>query len=79
MGDALSKLGWVKSVMPVDTNIVIFEVADGLTPERCLAKFSAHQIRALAFSATEIRLVTHLDFSDTMLERVVAECKKFSF
>ena len=79
VGDALSKLGWVKSVMPVDTNIVIFEVADGLTPERCLAKFSAHQIRALAFSATEIRLVTHLDFSDTMLERVVAECKKFSF
>ncbi len=79
LGNALSKLSWVKSVMPVDTNIVIFEVADGLTPEKCLAKFSEHQIKALAFSATEIRLVTHLDFSDAMLEKFEAASKRFSF
>ena len=79
LGNALDKLGWVKSVMPVDTNIVIFEVADGVNPEKCLAKLSEHQIKALAFSATEIRLVTHLDFDDKMLEKAIDVFKKLIF
>jgi threonine aldolase len=79
LGEVLSKLAWVKSVMPVDTNIVIFGVADGLTPEKCLAKFQENEIKALAFSQTEIRLVTHLDFDDTKLEKVISVFKKLSF
>jgi threonine aldolase len=79
LGKVLNQLNWVKSVMPVDTNIVIFEVTDGLTPEKCLAKFSEYQIKALAFSATEIRLVTHLDFDDAQLERVISVFKTMKF
>lgn len=76
LGNALGQLAWVKSVMPVDTNILIFEVADGVTPEKCLAKFSEYNIKALAFSASEIRLVTHLDFDDTMLDATITSFKK---
>ena len=76
LGSALGQLSWVKSVMPVDTNIVIFEVAKGITPEKCLAKFSEHNIKALAFSSTEIRLVTHLDFDDLMLDNTIDFLKK---
>lgn len=79
LGNSLSKLSWVKSVMPVDTNIVIFEVRDGLTPEKCLAKFAENQIKALPFSASEIRLVTHLDFNDAMLDKTISTFTKFSF
>ncbi|MGC4022433.1 MAG: GntG family PLP-dependent aldolase [Cyclobacteriaceae bacterium] len=79
LGNALSNLPWVKSVMPVDTNIVIFEVEKNLTPEKVLTKFNEHNIKALAFSATEIRLVTHLDFSDDMLSKAVESFKKISF
>jgi threonine aldolase len=79
LGNTLSQLRWVKSVMPVDTNIVIFEVADGITPEQCLAKFAEHNIKALAFSATEIRLVTHLDFDDLMLDNTIDVLKKIHF
>jgi len=79
LGSVLGKLSWVKWVMPVDTNIIIFEVADGVSPEKCLTKFSEHQIKALAFSGTEIRLVTHLDFEDTMLEKTIEVFKKLSF
>lgn len=71
LGEALSPLPWVKSVMPVDTNIVIFEVGAGLTPDKILTKFNEHQLKALMFSATEIRLVTHLDFTDAMLDKCV--------
>jgi threonine aldolase len=79
LGEVLSKLAWVKSVMPVDTNIVIFEVGNGLTAEECVAKFSENNIKALAFSATEIRLVTHLDFTDQMLDRSIEVFNKISF
>ncbi len=79
LGNILRKLNWVKSVMPVDTNIVIFEVRDGLTPEKCLVKFAENQIKALPFSASEIRLVTHLDFNDAMLDKTITAFTKFSF
>ncbi len=79
LGNTLLQMNWVKSVMPVDTNIVIFEVANGLTPERCLASLASNQVKALAFSATEIRLVTHLDFTDDMLERTINVFRKMNF
>lgn len=79
LGFTLEKQSWVKSVMPVDTNIVLFEVASGLTPEKVLAKFGEHQIKALPFSQTEIRLVTHLDFTDDLLNKTVDAFKKISF
>lgn len=71
LGKTLSALSWVKSVMPVDTNIVIFSVVDTTTPEKILAQLNEHQIKALKFGAQEIRLVTHLDFTDKMLEKTV--------
>jgi threonine aldolase len=79
LGEALKGLSWVKSMMPVDTNIIIFEVGAGLTPEKILAKFSEHQIKALMFSATEVRLVTHLDFTDAMLEKCLDVFAKIKF
>lgn len=79
LGAALQNLSWVKSVMPVDTNIVIFEVAQGLTPEKVLAKFGEHHIKALPFSASEIRLVTHLDFTDSMLDKCLDVFAKITF
>ena len=71
LGKTLANLSWVKSVMPVDTNIVIFSVANTTTPEKVLAQLNEHQIKALKFGAQEIRLVTHLDFTDKMLEKTV--------
>ena len=79
LGNALKNLSWVKSVMPVDTNIVIFAVAASLSPEKVLAKFSEHQIKTLAFSVTEVRLVTHLDFTDAMLDKCLEVFSKIKF
>jgi threonine aldolase len=79
LGQALQNVSWVSSAMPVDTNIVIFKVAAGLTPEKVLAKLEEHQIKALAFSADEVRLVTHLDFTDAMLDRCLDIFPKIKF
>ncbi len=79
LGKELQNLSWVKSVMPVDTNIVLFEVTSNRTPEKVLSKFNEYDIKALPFSQTEIRLVTHLDFKDDMLNKTVEVFKKISF
>lgn len=78
LGKALSELPWVKLVMPVDTNIIIFTVADAITPEQVLSKWAEHQIKAIKFGPKEIRLVTHLDFDDRMLEKTMEVFKKIS-
>lgn len=79
LGKVLAKQSYVKSIMPVDTNIIIFELTPGITPERFLNKIGEHQVKALVFSPTEVRLVTHLDFDDRMLEKSIDVFKKISF
>ncbi len=79
LGKALAGLSWIKSVMPVDTNIVIFEIIKEITPEQVLSKLSDHQIKAIKFGAQEIRFVTHLDFDDLMLEKSIDVIKRLSF
>ncbi|MBY0435533.1 MAG: aminotransferase class I/II-fold pyridoxal phosphate-dependent enzyme [Cyclobacteriaceae bacterium] len=79
IGACLQQQSYVKSVMPVDTNIVIFELISTVTPALFLEKIGEHHIKALAFSATEIRIVTHLDFDDVMLERTINTCNKLRF
>lgn len=79
LGHALSKASFVASVMPVDTNIVIFEVDHKITPEQVLTAFESKQLRAIKFGAHEIRLVTHLDFDDDMLNKAIEIIGKLSF
>lgn len=79
IGKVVSALPFVKSVMPVDTNIIIFELTPSVTPEKFLNAMQEHQVKALAFSATEIRMVTHLDFDDKMLDKTIEVLKKLRF
>ena len=76
MGQMLVGLSWVERVKPVDTNIVIFETRQGVTPEMVLEKMAEYGIRALKFGPREIRMVTHLDFDDHMLDQTTAVFKK---
>ncbi len=79
LGSALSSAPYVKSVMPVDTNIIIFELVAPVTPEKFLSKALEQGVKALAFSGTEIRMVTHLDFDDKMLEKTLEVLKRIHF
>src|SRR6478609_3982511 len=65
LGKALTEMPFVKSMMPVDTNIIIFELNDS-TSEQFVARLAQHDVKALTFGSTQIRMVTHLDFDDRM-------------
>ncbi|MTI32129.1 threonine aldolase family protein, partial [Xanthovirga aplysinae] len=67
--ETLKKCSYVDSTLPVATNIVIFKLQEKFTVEEILSKMDAAGLKAVRFGKKEIRLVTHLDFNDEMLER----------
>ncbi len=79
LGDCLKSLSYVKSLMPVDTNIIIFELVPDITTDKFLRTLGEYQVKALAFSPSQIRMVTHLDFNDDMLEKTLTVLKKITF
>ncbi|ANE49460.1 low-specificity L-threonine aldolase [Flavisolibacter tropicus] len=68
---ALNELPFVSQVLPVETNIVIFTVAEGYTPQNLVAQLKEKGILAYAISATQIRLVTHLDVTPDMINETI--------
>lgn len=72
IGQALKSCSYVNEIMPIDTNILIFS-ADNV--DEILEKMAAKGVLGIPFSPTDIRLVTHLDFTDNMLEKTVEVLK----
>ena len=64
----ISKLDYVDNVIPVYTNIVIFNLNKKIQPTSFIEKLAAKGIKATGFGKQAIRFVTHLDFTDEMLE-----------
>lgn len=75
IGDALQEAVFVSEVMPIDTNIIIFSLKEGYTTEQILARLADKNVLALPFGPNEIRMITHLDFIDEMLEHTVQVLK----
>jgi len=70
LASALAGAGYVKSVMPVETNIIIFEVAAGKANE-IVSRFKEKGILCNTTSASTIRLVTHLDLTPSMIDEAI--------
>ena len=72
----LKTLPFVKSVEPVETNIVIFNVIDSVKPEEFIAKMKEKNILITEMGQGKIRMVTHLDITNEMLYVVLETLKK---
>tara|TARA_B110000977_G_scaffold106246_1_gene138523 strand:+ start:58 stop:1077 length:1020 start_codon:yes stop_codon:yes gene_type:complete len=73
----LNSLSYIKKVEPVETNIIIFYVEDHLNAEDFISKMEEKNILLTPMGDGKIRIVTHLDFSDQMLEKLLYELKRF--
>ena len=73
----LNSLFYIKKVEPVETNIIIFYVEDHLNAEDFISKMEEKNILLTPMGDGKIRIVTHLDFSDQMLEKLLYELKRF--
>jgi threonine aldolase len=71
IGAAAARNAAVSFVLPVETNIVIFELRPGTTAPALVEKLREQNILAYAISPNRIRLVTHLDISEQMVQRTI--------
>ena len=76
--EALENLSYVKKVLPVYTNIVVFEVIDEIDFTTVITKLEEKGLRSVAFGPQQIRLVTHLDFTDDMLTESIKILKSLA-
>ncbi|NDE11066.1 MAG: aminotransferase class I/II-fold pyridoxal phosphate-dependent enzyme [Chitinophagia bacterium] len=69
---ALSKKDFVGSILPVETNILIFELKGRFTAKSFEMKLAQSGIYTIAISPTQIRMVTHLDVTETMISQLIS-------
>lgn len=76
LGKVLSGLSWVKNVEPVETNIVIFSVNDGIDDKLVIEKLKQKRIGISLMAKNTLRMVTHLDYKQVMHEYVIDALEK---
>jgi threonine aldolase len=76
LGQTLESCSYVRKVEPIDTNIVIFNLEDDVDEAAFLKAMSDKNILMITMGQGKLRLVTHLDFTDDMLEVVLKELKE---
>ncbi|POY35204.1 threonine aldolase [Solitalea longa] len=75
--ETLKHCHYVKTVVPVETNIVIFELTDAISEAVFIQKMKEQNILCASPGKQMIRFVTHLDFTDEMLDLLVGKLKNF--
>jgi threonine aldolase len=69
--EALLKKEFTSKIMPVETNILIFEVKGNYTSKSLTEEFKKNDILVSAISPTQIRMVLHLDVSEEMVQETI--------
>ena len=76
--DTLQQLNYIKSVLPCETNILIFEIDDSKTSTASLLTYlKSKEIFAVEFGKNQIRMVLHLDISEKMVNDVIVALKSY--
>ena len=77
IGDVLSSCDFVTKVEKIETNIIIFYVDEKVGDINFIEKMKDKNILLTPMGEGRIRIVTHLDFTDRMLEKLLMELKNF--
>ena len=74
IGCALAKKSFIKMVLPVETNIIIFELNRFNDRTGRCRKIERKKYPGYAIAPNRVRLVVHLDITDEMIEKTI-ECR----
>ncbi|MDN3493050.1 threonine aldolase family protein [Winogradskyella bathintestinalis] len=75
IGEVLANLTTVKKVEPIETNIVIFELNDTMSETQFLNKLDEKNIKIIGMGSNKLRMVTHLDYTDQMHNKLLESLK----
>lgn len=71
VAEALLKKDFVGKMLPVETNIIIFDVKEPYTAHSLTTEFEKYDIKVHPISSTQIRMVFHLDVSEQMVKETI--------
>lgn len=71
IAEALLKKEFTGRMMPVETNILIFEVTGEYTAKTLAESLKEHDILVTTISPTQIRMVLHLDVTEEMVQKTI--------
>ncbi len=71
LAEALAKKDFTGEMLPVETNILIFEVKGRYTAQELVDKFREQEIVTIAISKKQVRMVLHLDITFEMVQRTI--------
>ena len=71
IAEAIANSSHVKKVLPVETNIIIFEMNGPMTAPELVSKLKEKEILGYAIAPDRVRLVVHLDISAEMVDQTI--------
>ena len=71
LAEALAKKDFIGTILPVETNIVIFEVKGRFSAAELAARMFKEDILMIAISPTQVRMVLHLDVTPEMVTKTI--------
>ena len=71
IGSEFEKKNFVKNVLPVETNIIIFELNDSITAPELVTRLKEKKLLGYAIAPDKVRLVLHMDIKEDMVERAL--------
>ena len=77
LASALQNLPYVSGIRPVQTNIVIFDLAPQVSTAAFLAYLESRGVKASAFGPMTIRFVTHLDVSESQIKEAIQVLRNY--
>lgn len=77
LGETLAEQTYVQSVEKVETNILIFNLMNDVNEQKFLSYLNENNIFIIGMGEGKLRMVTHLDFDDLMMEEVIRVIKNF--
>jgi threonine aldolase len=68
---ALKQKDFIGEIIPPETNILIFEVKGKYDPKSFVGYLQKHEALCFPISATQVRMVTHLDITPDMVKKLI--------
>jgi len=79
LASVLETLNWVGKVEPVETNILIFSLREGLEDKWVVDKLRQKNIAISGMGKGKLRIVTHMDYKQVMHDYVIDVLQKMIF
>lgn len=77
IGEVLAALSSIKKVEPIETNIIIFELNDDVDETQFLNRLKEQNIHIIGMGSGKLRMVTHLDYTNQMHEKLLSILSAF--